>query len=302
MVSVIIPTHNRQELVSRAIVSAVNQCVDEPIEIIVVSDGSTDNTKNVVKELGYPNVKFIEYFPSKNGNYARNVGISNASGDYIAFLDDDDEWLPNKLSKQIEAMRKDGAGLCYSLSNIVYYNENISYISNGSPIHNSKKEILFGNFIGSTSTVVVKKEILKESGLFDESLPALQDYDLWIRICQITKICAINEPLINYYNYLRAGNNSNQISSNINKYIMAFDIIEEKYKNLYVMMAKQEIKEKNRNKYILLANKCLRNGIKHMARKYALKLLKNGNYKDFCKFYICSFFSYKKVLKWRSTN
>ena len=100
-ISVIIPTHNRADILPRAIKSIQNQTrsVDE---IIVVSDGSTDNTDEVVKEFAAKDdrIQLIEYHPGHNGNYARNKGLEAATGQFIAFLDDDDEWLPRKTELQ----------------------------------------------------------------------------------------------------------------------------------------------------------------------------------------------------------
>ena len=96
-ISVIIPTHNRADLLPRAIKSVQDQtrAVDE---IIVVSDGSTDNTEETVKKIAEQDsrIQLIAYYPGHNGNYARNRGIEAATGEFIAFLDDDDEWLPRK--------------------------------------------------------------------------------------------------------------------------------------------------------------------------------------------------------------
>ena len=248
MISIVIPTHNRCDMLVRAINSVLSQKIDEEIEIIVVSDGSTDKTKEVVSNIKCPFIKFIEYFPSKNGNYARNLGIKNSTGKYIAFLDDDDEWLPGKLDAQIKLMRQTNNALSYTLSNIIYVNEKITYSTKLSNSGDLSRAILQSNLIGSTSTVIVEKRVLENSGFFDEDMPALQDYDLWIRVCQHTNVDCVNYPLLNY-----------------------------------------------------LANKCLRNNNRKMARKYSFILLKNGYFKLFLKFYICSFLNYKSVLKLRSS-
>ena len=106
-ISVIIPTHNRADLLPRAVRSVQNQtrAVDE---IIIVSDGSTDNTEETVNALAEQDerIHLIAYHPGRNGNYARNRGIEAATGEFIAFLDDDDEWLPRKTELQMERLHK----------------------------------------------------------------------------------------------------------------------------------------------------------------------------------------------------
>ena len=188
MISVVIPTHNRVDLLPRAIRSVQNQTYKD-IEIIVVSDGSTDGTDNLMEELSKkdPRIKYISYHPGHNGNYARNQGIMAAHGEYVAFLDDDDEWLPSKLEEQLKIMESDPEiGLVYTGTHSVYVDDGIEYDSY--PIYQGdmSKQILYSNYIGSTTTVMLRRQIFEKSGLFDEELPAIQDYDLWIRVCQLT--------------------------------------------------------------------------------------------------------------------
>ena len=302
MISVIIPTHNRCELLTRAIKSVASQTIKEDVEIIVVSDGSTDNTKKIVEGLGLQNLKFIEYFPSQNGNHARNVGLSVSSGEYVAFLDDDDEWLPTKLEKQIGFMRDAKCGMSFTLSKIIYINEKVSYVTKPTNLQDFSKLLLLKNCIGSTSTVIVEKKIIEKSGLFDEKLPALQDYDMWIRICKYTQAVCVNESLVNYYNYTNKKNSNEQVSSNVHRYEQAFEVIESKYRERFDELSSKEKKIRLKNKLILLCNKCLRNGKRGAAIKYSFKMLKHGFFKDFLKFFVCSFISYKRVLKLRSSD
>ena len=128
-ISVIIPTHNRADILPRAIRSIQNQT--RPVdEIIVVSDGSTDNTEEVVKELAEKDsrIRLIAYHPGHNGNYARNKGLEAASGEFIAFLDDDDEWLPRKTELQMAFFEKEPeVGLVYSSQNCIYTDSGITY-------------------------------------------------------------------------------------------------------------------------------------------------------------------------------
>lgn len=297
LVSVVIPTHNREILLKRAINSVINQSYTN-LEIIIVSDGSTDNTKSTVEN--YMNfdsrVKFIDYYPAKGGNVARNIGIKNTTGEYTAFLDDDDEWDKDKIKKQLELINNDKAiGLVYTWANIIFEKENVSYKSRSDKEGDLSKIILLENCIGTTSSVLVSSKILKEVGMFDENLPALQDFELWIRITQKTKVGVIKETLINYYNELKR----KQISSSTQKYIDALLYINKKHANLTAHLTDQEIREKNINEFFLLGNKAMRNGNPKLGRRYMVKILKEKFVLKAFLYYLLSFLGYKFVIKLR---
>lgn len=219
-VSVIIPTYNRANLVSRAIKSVLNQTYQD-FEIIVVDDCSEDNTEEIVKSFNDSRIRYIKHKKNKGGSAARNTGIKRARGKYIAFLDDDDEWLPSKLEKQIMLFEKLSKhyGVVYSGY----------YIAKGDVI---KRKVLpkyrgdvYGyllkrNFIGSP-TIVVRKECFKRAGLFDEDLPASQDWDMWLRIAKYYKFEYILEPLAIYY--------TNGSYFKLDKYIISLEKILNKY-------------------------------------------------------------------------
>lgn len=298
-ISVIIPTHNRGGDIEKTIYSVVNQTFS-PYEIIIVSDGSTDNTKEVVKiiQKKYPNIYFYEYFPNRGANYARNYGVNKSKGNFIAFLDDDDEWLESKLKKQIECFIKNpNVGLVYTGVNNIYLDDNIFYISLPKKHKNIDKEILFHNIISTTSTVCVRKDILLDVGGFDEELPALQDYDLWIRICQKYCIYGIEEPLINYYNKRKL---SKQISSNTVNYIEAIDYISRKYDKLFSKLSPSEICKREVNNTKLLMNKEMRNNNKWNAFKYAIRIIKLSKKPNTISYIVISILPYKLVLKVRA--
>ena len=297
MISVVIPTHNRADVIARAIFSVQNQSYSD-LQIVVVSDGSTDHTKEIVTELanGDERIKYIEYFPACGGNHARNVGIQNSDGEYIAFLDDDDEWLQDKLAAQITKLEENPeAGMVYTGVNIIYENEDISYLSKPTERGDLSKKILFGNCISTTSSVLIRKNILEDVGGFDEQLRALQDYDLWIRVCQRCLVEVISEPMLNYYNCL----NANQISSVTQKYIDAWEHINNKYSDFIAQLSKKEQKERKKCEWYDLALRSLRNNDKKMARQYAGKVFKLSCVSGL-KLYLCSLLKYKTLLKMRS--
>ena len=294
-VSVIIPTHNRADCVSFAIDSVLNQ-THTNLECIVVSDGSTDNTDEIVRayEIKDERVKYISYHPAAGGNRARNTGIKVAQYEYIAFLDDDDRWHPDKLEKQLAVFSSDAEiGLvCTGIKNI-YAESNITSVYIPKVNLDSSKEILIWNTVGSTTTVMTKKSVLEKSGIFDENLKALQDYDLWVRICQHERAAVVEEALVDYYHL--KGNN--QVSAHTERYIDALEKINEKYSNLIGALSEED---KNMREYkfmMLLAKKGLRNAEPKIARKYAKKAFKKCKKPDAVKCWIASFLPYKLVLK-----
>jgi glycosyltransferase involved in cell wall biosynthesis len=174
VISVIITTYNRSFLISRAIDSVLNQSLP-PYEIIVVNDGSSDDTKRVLDQ--YRDIKVIN---KKNGGIssARNIGITKASGDYIAFLDDDDLWHRDKLKLQ------------FALNSVFSHTDEIwlrNKIEVQQKSHHKKPDgwCFYDNLEFckiSPSTVMIKRDIFKQVGLFDERLEVCEDYDMWLRI------------------------------------------------------------------------------------------------------------------------
>lgn len=197
-VSVIIPTYNRAHLIGQAIKSILNQTYQN-FEIIVVDDGSTDNTEEVVKNLRDERIKYIKHEKNKGASAARNTGIKVAGGKYIAFQDSDDEWFPKKLEKQIKAFENapQNIGVIYTGLFRIENNkkEYIPYSWVKKKEGNISKEILKGNFV-ATPTLLVRKECIEKVGMFDECLQRLQDWELVIRISKYYYFKFINEPLL----------------------------------------------------------------------------------------------------------
>ena len=204
-VSVVIPTQNRRGLISRAIDSVLRQSWAAN-EILVVDDGSTDDTAGFVA-VAYPDVQVLRQ-ESRGVSAARNAGIRAAQGALIAFLDSDDEWLPRKLERQLQAMRESpGALLCHT---------DEIWIRNGRRVNPMKKHQKFGGRIFekalplcviSPSSVLVDRRLFDEVGLFDESLPACEDYDLWLRVCARFPVLFVDEPLM-----VKHGGHEDQLS------------------------------------------------------------------------------------------
>jgi len=280
--SVIITTHNRATLLVNAINSVLNQTFKD-FEMLIVDDASKDNTEEVVKSFTDSRIRYIKILPedSKGGNYARNLGIKEAKGKFIAFLDDDDEWLPEKLEKQLEVFAKDEkVGLVYT--GIIYVYENkwqrirMAYPKRG----NLSKDILIRNYFGPLSILMVKKKKLEEAGLFDIEMPAWQDYDMYIRLCQICEVDFVREPLLKYHHRT----NIKRINSNLTKYEKANILINEKYKNLILTLDKKSRKKRESNIYERLANYAIQARNFSKAKKYYIKsLMMKFSFKVFIK-------------------
>ncbi|HEY7700026.1 MAG TPA: glycosyltransferase family A protein, partial [Vicinamibacteria bacterium] len=196
-VSVVIPTWNRRTLVARAIESIRAQTRPAD-EILCVDDGSTDDTHRFLAEA-YPEVRVLRQ-ANHGVSAARNAGIRAAAGGFIAFLDSDDEWLEKKLERQLQAMEASpGALLCHT---------DEIWIRNGRRVNPMKKHQKYGGFIFekalplcviSPSSVLVDRRLFDEVGLFDESFPACEDYDLWLRVCARFPVLYLEEPLLVKY-------------------------------------------------------------------------------------------------------
>ena len=200
-VSIIIPTYNRANLLSRAIKSVLNQTFKD-FELIIVDDGSTDNTKGVVEEFQKKDSRIKYIWQENSGAPAKpkNTGIRQARGEYVAFLDDDDEWFPKKLEKQIELFE----------DNIGFVGCNILIVDQISQLLKKFKmpeypykiffeKLLGGDFTFTSSIVVVKREVLDEFGFFDENLKFGDDWDLWLRISKKYRFAFVPDFLVKYY-------------------------------------------------------------------------------------------------------
>jgi glycosyltransferase involved in cell wall biosynthesis len=202
IVSVIITTYNRPDLLPRAINSVLNQTFDN-LECIVVDDCSPDSeTKTLVQSADDERLRYIRHDKNRGVSAARNTGIERSRGEYIAFLDDDDEWLPTKIQKQISVFDdlSDSYAIVYCWMD--YYSDNQDEIIEK---YRPKLEgnifpkTLDGQPIGSTSTLVVRKDIAEEFDGFDESLPRGVDGDFIRRVSQEYKFDYVPEALVRYY-------------------------------------------------------------------------------------------------------
>ena len=205
-VSVIIPTYNRGWIIKEAIDSVLAQDYTE-FELIVVDDGSTDHTSDVLDS--YRNLIKVLSQKNKGVSAARNRGIAEASGKFIAFLDSDDIWLPQKLSVQIEFFNQTPDALICQTEEV--------WIRNGLRVNPKKRHkkpsgIIFKPSLElclvSPSAVMIQRSLFDRVGEFDETLPACEDYDLWLRISCRFPVHVIDAPLI-----IKRGGHDDQLSS-----------------------------------------------------------------------------------------
>ncbi len=205
-VSAIIPTYNRAPLLKRALDSVYAQTC-QPDEVIVVDDGSSDSTRYMINDY-FPNVRYLHQH-NAGVSAARNYGIQTASGDWLAFLDSDDVWLPGKLAMQMAALKnKPDLTVCHS--------EEI-WIRNGRRVNPGNRHRKAGGWIFqmclplcamSPSSVLIHRSVLAATGGFDETLPACEDYDLWLRITSRYPVLFIDQPLI-----IKYGGHADQLSN-----------------------------------------------------------------------------------------
>lgn len=194
MVTVIIPSYNREKTIKRAVDSVLNQSYKD-IEVIVVDDCSTDNTLDVVKSIKDSRLKVFKLNENSGACVARNFGIEKAKGQYIAFQDSDDEWLPEKLEKQMIAFNKNADVVFCAFNRIDNtYKDVYPVLTDGFV---QRKTILEKSYV-STQTLIARKECF-DNIKFDPQMPRLQDYDLVIRLSKKFSFYFLSEPMVNMY-------------------------------------------------------------------------------------------------------
>ncbi len=207
LVSVIIPTFNRGWVIREAIDSVLNQTFGS-FELIVVDDGSTDNTLDIL--AAYQDLITLIRQRNRGVSAARNRGVDSASGRFVAFLDSDDLWLPQKLNRQIEFFDSNPDALICQTEE-TWFRDGVRV--NPGKRHRKVSGMIFGPSLHlclvSPSAVMIKRSLFDEVGFFDESLPACEDYDMWLRVGYKHPIFLIDTPLI-----IKRGGHADQLSKN----------------------------------------------------------------------------------------
>ena len=290
LVSIVLPTYNCAAFLPHSIGSILAQIYNS-YEIIVVDDGSTDNTKEVL----YPFMQRIKYIlleQNKGLPTARNIGILSAHGKYIAFIDADDLWLPEKLQTDIEYFET------HPEVSMVY-SKHLNIDQNGRMLDEaSQKRLPSGNIFTQlfseqnfiiTSSVVVRKEIFETTGLFYEQLSNCQDWDMWLRIAFYFKVGGINTPLVKYRH------NPHSLSKNRNNVLkyqkMVIDKIYSNFKDKENGINEKLYKKRLASHYAKVGRYYLRMGDKNRANENFGLSLKNDplNLRSI-RYYLCTFF------------
>ena len=230
-VSIILPTYNRAHLLPRAILSVLDQTYQN-FELVIIDDASTDETSQVVKDFDDPRIQYIRHERNQGASAARNTGIKASRGEYIAFQDSDDEWLPEKLERQMNAITHapPEIGVVYSSfwqirdNNKSVYPPRIRKLASLLPSKVRRLEgdihdaLLRGNLV-TTQAALVRKTCFEKAGMFDERLPRFQDWELWLRVSKHYHFKFIDDPLLFVYPI------PDSISTDSDKLIEAFKLI-----------------------------------------------------------------------------
>ncbi|PFF35240.1 beta-1,3-N-acetylglucosaminyltransferase [Bacillus cereus] len=212
LVSVVIPLYNAEKYIEETMESILNQTYKH-IEIVIVNDGSKDQSASIVKSLEQKYPGQIKYVPQENQgvSVARNTGIENASGEYVAFLDSDDLWHPTKIEKQVESMHKNNMNACYC-GYMNFYEETGEKVEHATNFINGDmtKAFLTHQVVAQTSTWIFKRSIVMDHNIrFTPGCSWGEDLEFLFKLMSVTNICYVDEYLT-YYRILSEGNLSSK--------------------------------------------------------------------------------------------
>lgn len=200
MISVIIPVYNAEKSIEKSLISIKNQTWNGDFEILVVNDGSTDKSAEIIQNYQQRNPsQNIILIQQENGGVskARNAALKIAKGDFIAFLDSDDEWLPQKIESQIQFLEDEKLGIDFLTS--LWNEEKVSRpysLKENNLVEITLKKLLL-KITGQTSTAIFKRKILENTGFFDEDQRYSEDANYWMRISEKNKMFLLPEKLVN---------------------------------------------------------------------------------------------------------
>ncbi|MBR4732770.1 MAG: glycosyltransferase [Lachnospiraceae bacterium] len=276
LISVVITTYNRPlEILKRAVLSAYNQSY-QPIEIIVVNDCPQNaelakGIKNMLLEID-KDIIYIVHPENMGACAARNSGLNVAKGEFIGFLDDDDEWLEDKLSKQI-ALMKDDVGLV-GCDSIRISGEHKKHYHPSIPKGDQISAILKTNFLGSTSFPLLRTKWVKEAGGFDVNAVSCQDYDLWIRILLKHKYEFANEALVNCYD-----SQDSTFKNSKSKFFEGCKYLIKKYEDVYSNYQDALLYKINNDAVsVLIFNKDVKTYLKFKKLAFSIKVFDSRNF------------------------
>ena len=228
LITAVITTHKREpEMVRRALESVLTQ-THKPLQVVVVDDSPRDfSHRAAVAELvaGY-GVQYIAHDTCQGACAARNTGLAAAQGQFIAFLDDDDVWKPEKLQRQLEGFQKESVALVYCRHELLdtatgKVEQRYPTVCQGRIFD----ELIKANFIGSTSFPLMRTEALRQIGGFDVQMPSSQDHDVWLRLAERYEVAYVDAPLVTYYVH-----SGDQISKNYARVVGGLSRIDRKHR------------------------------------------------------------------------
>jgi glycosyltransferase involved in cell wall biosynthesis len=214
-VSVIIPTYNSEKYISSAVKSVLNQ-THHNFELIIVDDGSVDNTQEIINSFNDQRIKYI-YQENSGVAVARNTGIENSSGEHIAFLDADDIWVPEKLQIQLDIIsERNDVCMIYSAIEMFYTgNDRTKIIKYNHDDNNFVEKLITDPFksIPYPSTVILKRSCIDKAGTFNPEFKTGEDWDLWLRLSELGKCRYVNQPLVKKLTHNESITNSLDLKS-----------------------------------------------------------------------------------------
>lgn len=271
LVSAIITTYKRDpRFVLRAIESIMHQTYPN-IETIVVDDSPDDYPKRseveaAVNAVGTGSIRYIANMKNLGACASRNIGIQASKGEYIALLDDDDEWLPDKIEKQVNAFTNEAIGLV-TCDAFYCYDDGRKELRANKVVSDSDvfDQLLISNFVGGCSFPMIRRECFEKCGMFKPDLPSSQDKEMFLRVAKRYRLYFIREPLLNYY-----AHTGERIGGSISKKIEAFRIIDDIYTEYFIshpLIYKKRTESEMRY--------CLKHGNIKSAQAFCKKMVSN---------------------------
>lgn len=221
-VSVVIPTHNRRHLLAQTLHTVLAQ--DADLEVIVVDEASSDGTAEWLTGLQDPRVETIRHDQPRGLATARNVGLSASQGEWVAFVDDDDLWFPDKLTAQLDAARR--AGLRWAYGGALDITSEPRLLRVTVPTAAESARLPWFNAVpGGGSNVVAERKLLEDAGGFDARLQSAEDWDMWIRLWQLEAPAVVSMPVVAYR--IHPGN----MSRKVDDMLAALQVLDRRYRD-----------------------------------------------------------------------
>lgn len=275
LVSVIVPTYRRPEAVLRAVESVSRQTYGQ-LEIVVVDDNGADTAGQfatyaaLAPAIGAGRVRYVVHDANTGANAARNTGIRHANGNLLALLDDDDEWVAEKIAKQVPVMLADDRiGVVYGRTLIRYDDLGIQYSTRPSLSGYIHPQQLIENYVGAMSTVLIRRAALIDQP-FDETLPARHDYDLWIRLSAAWHFQFVDDILA----IMHASHSRSRISGDLRRYVIAIEMLDHKYASEIARLAPAAKRMRDAEQLYFLGSQAIKANLPRVARQYFFRSLR----------------------------